>query len=290
MLICLLCLIALAGCDPALSEDVEQELKEEVTWKVANHYKNKFRNKTLEDLQGVFRASKPDRTKLKKRVHGRNLGSVPSTFDARSKWPQCIHSGRDQLSCGSCWAFGVTNHLSDRFCTMAGVDVVLSAQDLIECDHYDKCCNGGSPDNAYQFLAETGIVAESCKEYTQSCGTCNLVPSSCTHYKCEPDSGIWVETVADAKSEIYNNGPIMAIYSVYQDFLSYEGGVYYHRSGAFLGDHAVELLGWGRESGMNYWLVKNCWGDSWGDNGYFKIKMGDCGINDYMSTCTPQAP
>ena len=57
-------------------------------------------------------------------------------------------------------------------------------------------------------------------------------------------------------------------------------GVYQHKTGGFLGGHAVKILGWGTESGKDYWLVANSWNPSWGDKGFFKILRGhnECGI------------
>ena len=98
----------------------------------------------------------------------------------------------------------------------------------------------------------------------------------------------WAEGIPDAKQEIYNNGPIEGVFDVYDDFPYYESGVYYKTSTKYIGVHTVEILGWGKESGMDYWLCKNSWGTDWGDSGFFKIKMGDCGINDAMTTCQPQ--
>jgi cathepsin B len=51
------------------------------------------------------------------------------------------------------------------------------------------------------------------------------------------------------------------------------------------GGHAVKILGWGNEDNLDYWLVANSWGTSWGEAGYFKIKQGDCGINDAVFGC-----
>ena len=209
---------------------------------------------------------------------------LPINFDGRKLWGKCIHSGRDQKDCNGCWAFGITNHMSDRFCIW-GKDVVLSAQDLLECTPNNTCCTGGSASFGYEFLTKVGVVAESCKEFTGECGSCR--ESNCTRYKCQKDSLFWADTVQDAKREIFSNGPIEAVFDVYDDLAHYAGGVYYKTSEKLLGIHAVTILGWGVEDGKDYWLCKNSWGDTWGDNSFFKIKMGECGINDALTTCKP---
>jgi len=59
---------------------------------------------------------------------------------------------------------------------------------------------------------------------------------------------------------------------VYSDFMSYRGGVYVHTGGKLEGGHAVKIVGWGSEGGMDYWIVANSWGPLWGEEGYFRIK------------------
>jgi C1A family cysteine protease len=69
--------------------------------------------------------------------------ALPTNFDPRTeKFSKCIHPIRDQAQCGSCWAFGATEALSDRFC-IAGKDVILSPQDLVSCDGNNYGCDGG---------------------------------------------------------------------------------------------------------------------------------------------------
>jgi len=81
-------------------------------------------------------------------------------------------------------------------------------------------------------------------------------------------------------SDISTNGPIEAGFTVYEDFLTYQTGVYHHVTGSALGGHAIKILGYGTDSGVDYWLCANSWNETWGDNGYFKIKRGtnECGI------------
>jgi len=67
-------------------------------------------------------------------------------------------------------------------------------------------------------------------------------------------------------------------FTVYEDFMSYSSGIYEHVTGKELGGHAVKLLGWGVDDGVEYWLCANSWGPTWGMDGTFKIKVGECGI------------
>jgi cathepsin B len=78
-------------------------------------------------------------------------------------------------------------------------------------------------------------------------------------------------------------------FSVYEDFLHYSGGVYHHVTGAFVGGHAIKILGWGTDSasGLNYWLCANSWGTAWGEQGFFRIMQGELGIDSAVFACTP---
>eukprot|EP01012_Entosiphon_sulcatum_P067944 TRINITY_DN97856_c0_g1_i1.p1 TRINITY_DN97856_c0_g1~~TRINITY_DN97856_c0_g1_i1.p1 ORF type:complete len:112 (+),score=25.73 TRINITY_DN97856_c0_g1_i1:27-362(+) len=91
-----------------------------------------------------------------------------------------------------------------------------------------------------------------------------------------------VTGVENIQREIMTNGPVEVAFSVYQDFFSYKSGVYVHKSGGLAGGHAVKAVGWGTLNNVDYWLIANSWGPSWGENGFFMIKRGtdECGIED----------
>ncbi|MFN9906207.1 MAG: C1 family peptidase, partial [bacterium] len=102
------------------------------------------------------------------------VSALPTNFDPRTDatWKSCIHPIRDQQQCGSCWAFGATEALSDRFCIASNgaVDVVLSPQDMVSCDWWDMGCNGGILSFAWSYLSNTGVATDDCTPYTSGAG------------------------------------------------------------------------------------------------------------------------
>ncbi|EYC07386.1 hypothetical protein Y032_0070g408 [Ancylostoma ceylanicum] len=86
------------------------------------------------------------------------------------------------------------------------------------------------------------------------------------------------------RQEIYKNGPVVAVFKVYSDFVYYKKGIYVHTDGYWTGLHAVRVIGWGRENGTDYWLVANSYNTDWGEDGYFRILRGEnhCDFEDGM--------
>jgi len=228
--------------------------------------------------------------------------SIPASFDSRTEWPGCIGQILNQGECGSCWAFGTAETLSDRFCihSNGSIHVQLSELDLVACDTLDDGCNGGWPETAWQFAINSGLVIDACIPYNETIPTCppaqqpclNFVPtppcpkkcsngdnwSSVLHYAA--DGYAVGATVAQIQTEMMTKGPVQAVFSVYQDFLNYKSGVYKHLTGSYVGGHSVKIIGWGVLNSQPYWLVQNSWTATWGDQGYFMILRGvnECGI------------
>jgi len=255
-------------------------------------HENPFAEKSHEELSFLMCSHGTDDTNELWNVP--TVGAVPASSDARTQWGSCIHPIRDQASCGSCWAFAASETLSDRFCIASGgkTNVVLSPEDMVECDSSNMGCNGGNLALAWRYLTNTGIVTDTCLPYTSGKGKTVACPKKCsdseafTKYKCS-GAATKSTTVAQIKSDIYNNGPVETGFNVYADFMNYKSGVYHHVSGALEGGHAVKILGWGTEGGVAYWLCANSWNTSWGEKGFFRIKQGDCGIDAATFGCAP---
>ena len=72
-----------------------------------------------------------------------------------------------------------------------------------------------------------------------------------------------------------NYGPMSGRMMIYRDFLTYGGGIYQHLEGEFVSGHAIEIVGWGEENNIKYWIITNSWDEEWGENGYARIKFGE---------------
>jgi cathepsin B len=224
--------------------------------------------------------------------------ALPATFDARTQWPDCIGAIRDQGHCGSCWAFGAVEALSDRFCIQSKGQnkVILAAQDPTSCDASNEGCNGGFLAAVWKYMSSTGVVSEGCYPYemgtchhpgcselptpkcNKSCSIASLNFAADKHHAASAYS--IARNITAIAAEIMTNGPVEAAFTVYEDFNNYMSGVYHHVTGSAEGGHAIKIIGWGTESGTDYWLVANSWNTDWGDQGFFKIRRGtnECGI------------
>jgi cathepsin B len=286
------------------------------TWKASLEQGSNIKGASVGDVKSLL-GVRPGGPKLEeKTVFEIETSALPDTFDSRTNWPSCPTIGmvRDQSACGTCWAFGAAEAISDRYCTYkVNMNLSVAAGDIGFCCGF-SCgdgCDGGFPSSAWEYWVDYGVVNEDCYPYPfPSCdhhvpNSHNPCPSAeyptpdCPN-ACKNGKNWNKEKHFGAKSysvggeqnimkEIMANGPVETAFSVYQDFLTYKSGVYQRKSNTFLGGHAVKFLGWGVEGGVKYWLVANSWNPSWGDQGYFKIIRGknECGIE---SSCNAGVP
>jgi cathepsin B len=275
------------GKKPFLTEESLAMSASQATFETYSYEEHPFKDWTEEEVKGLMGAILPPLEKDYTLTVG-DLTGLPDNFDSREQWPECIHPVRNQGHCGSCWAFAASEVLSDRFCiaSKGQVNVVLSPEDLVECDKTDHGCQGGNPLFSWVYLKYYGIVTDECRPYTSADGKVEACQKDkCTgnvefkkyHAKTLPKM---LNTVEKIKQDLYANGPVETGFQVYEDFMNYKSGIYVHSTGKLLGGHAVKIVGWGKDEATNtdYWIVANSWGPEWGDKGFFKIKQGECGF------------
>ncbi|XP_031628230.1 cathepsin L1-like [Contarinia nasturtii] len=204
--------------------------------------------------------------------------TIPSSINWREKG--AVTNIKDQEDCGSCYAFAAIGALEGQYFLKTGQLVSLSEQNIVDCS-FNDACDGGLAYQAFQYIKENGgIDTEAFYPYTAEEGDCKYNPlnSSATvdGYVKIPEGD--ERKLAEAIATI---GPIAVdIDASDPTFQHYEGGIYQPKycdtSDEYL-HHAVLVIGYDQDS----YLVKNSWGTTWGENGYFRIarnKENQCGI------------
>jgi len=289
----LLLIISFTLAEQAITAEFIEQIKSSgATWEVASYEESIFKGWTIDEVKAMLGTTMDFNNPVTVDTESDADLSLPENFDWRDENRKCIHPILDQGKCGSCWAFAATEVLSDRFC-LKGRDIVLSPQDLVSCDPSNHGCQGGGDITPYMYMASSGVVSETCFPYASGDGQRRPCVSKCvrqgepfTKYYCD-GAPIIRATIERQKAELYQSGPVSTGFIVYKDFLTYKSGVYYATSKEKLGGHAVKVIGWGKQDGLNYWLCANSWSESWGDRGFFKIKMEDCNIMERGVSCTP---
>jgi len=205
---------------------------------------------------------------------------------------------KNQGQCGSCWAFSATEATETSTFFYNGTLPVLAPQQIVDCDTTDHGCNGGDTPTAYQYIMSAGgLESENAYPYTAHDGVCtfssnkvaaaisnyywgitpcNTIPTmACTN---QNETGLW---------SVVGNSP-QSICVDAEPWQLYTGGIMDTPACLYAYtdlDHCVHLTGYGSQAGTQYWLVKNSWGVTWGEQGYIRLVYGKnmCGVADEVT-------
>ena len=187
---------------------------------------------------------------------------------------------KNQGQCGSCWAFSATAATEAAWKIKGNSLLDLSEQALVDCSgsYGNYGCNGGWMDYAFQYNKDKGTALTSAYPYTAVTGTCQAYT---TQFK---GTGYFDVPVNDGTQ--LTNAVTSTVVSVAIDaygIMSYTSGIFNGPCGTSL-NHGVAAVGYGNQNGQLYWIVRNSWGTSWGEQGYFRMVRdlgagaGMCGI------------
>lgn len=262
-----------------------------------------YQNMTMAQLQqrAGARAGGFDIPSMAGPMNKINEQALPDSFDWRNVGGVSYVSPiRNQGSCGSCYAFASAGTYEARLRVLSNntrVDVI-STQAIVSCSPYSQGCDGGFPYLIGKYADDFGLVTEDCYPYEGRTTTCMPLKPSCPrlhatdyHYI----GGFYGACTEPAmRQELIMRGPIAVSFQVYDDFMQYKSGIYHHTAALSwnpweITNHVVVIVGYGSENGQAYWIVKNSWGASWGENGFFRIRRGndECSIESIAVAFTP---
>ncbi|XP_062378391.1 procathepsin L-like [Sardina pilchardus] len=212
---------------------------------------------------------------------------LPDAVDWREKG--CVTDVKDQGQCGSCWSFSTTGALESHSCIKHGSLPSLSEQQLVDCtrSYGNNGCHGGWMNPSFSYISDNGgLDTKDYYPYEAQDGTCHFDPSG-VGATCSGYVDVMPKGDESALQEVVANvGPVSVAVDA-TNFQNYQSGVFNDPScSSSQINHAVLVVGYGTEGGQDYWLVKNSWSTSWGEQGYIKMSRNQgnqCGIASYAS-------
>jgi len=243
---------------------------------------NAYSDMTSIEMKKKLNGYKPKSENTKRYVSPAHNFDLPASVDWRKQG--AVTGIKDQGVCGSCWAFSTTGSVEGAVALASGKLISLSEQQLMDCstDEGNESCEGGLMDYAFKWIIENhGICSEADYPYLEKdekCVTGCKSVSTITDYADIPSGN---ETAMGYAVAVQ---PLSIAIEADQDvFQNYKSGVLSSSECGTQLDHGVLIVGYGHDnvSGLDYWIVKNSWGVSWGLDGYVWLARGvnECGLD-----------
>jgi hypothetical protein len=207
------------------------------------------------------------------------LPKTVTNIDWRGKG--AVTKVKDQGACGGCWAFSAIAAVEGFQFLRSGKLIELSEQEVISCaTDGNKGCMGGTMTNAFGWIAKNGGVdseddypyASKFNEYF------NCSSTKAGKHVASFESYIRVTSYSeDALLAAVAQQPVSVAIAVGGSFANYKSGVFDDPKCGTALAHGVAVVGFGTETGVagkDYWLVKNSWSNTWGEEGYVRIARG----------------
>lgn len=236
------------------------------------------------------------------RVFNGDATDPPAAVDWRTpalnpKGVRAVTGVRNQAYCGGCYSFATVAAVEGVVAADEGVLNQLSDEQILDCDASNQGCGGGDPQLALEYVTQHPLASRADYPYTAALG--HAAPT-CKADGLAPGSGIqsflYVRPCDDrVLMQAVARGPVVVALDAYcNDFMAYASGVMTFSCAQPEEEgqeevtdamcerevnHAVAIVGYGTDerTGLDYWLIKNSWGTSWGEKGFGRIQRGKIG-------------
>jgi cathepsin L len=228
----------------------------------------KFADWTKEEFSNLLKkqaATKPELTEGNIFKADPNV-KLPDSVDWREKG--AVLGVRNQGDCGSCWSFSTTGCIEGQLILRMNKSVALSVQELVDCsqEYGNMGCEGGDQFISFQYIKSNGISSEEDYPYLGYLGVCQektfFIPTLGDLFRVSPDEDSLIQAIAEV-------GPIAASADAIP-WAFYGGGIFDDSTCTDEVNHAILAVGYAAD----YTIIKNSWGEDWGENGYIRLVRG----------------
>ncbi|KAM8972167.1 cathepsin L-like proteinase [Pelodytes ibericus] len=238
---------------------------------------NHYADLTFQDLAHKRIMSCPKRYGSKAETDEKKYFEVQGEIPEKVDWRDtgCVTPAKNEGSiCEASWAFALVGVLETRYCTKNNELHSFSEQQLLDCDSQNEQCCGGDTESAFKHVIDMGLMQSKDYEYTQTSFKClykndEAVRINITkYYRLRGDENIARVLAMD--------GPVAVSFQYSDDFLLYDGGIYSDEEDEDdkcnrMYSQSATVIGYGTDCEKDYWLIKNSWGNQWGENGYARV-------------------
>ncbi|OQR83431.1 cysteine protease family C01A, partial [Achlya hypogyna] len=187
---------------------------------------------------------------------------------------KCMSPVRNQGSCGSCWSFAAVGAVEAAHCLATGQLVDFSEQQLVSCaSSAGYGCQGGWPNKALDYIAQTGLCTESAFPYASGSSNQNGQCRDCQKTKVSVGKSVDISGESALQSALDKQPVTVVVEAGNNVWRNYKSGIVQSCPGA-QSDHAVIAVGYGTKNGVQHFKIKNSWGTGWGEQGYIYLQRG----------------
>ena len=233
---------------------------------------NNFSDLTRDELTKYTRGHKHGRLLHSARPMNLQTDATPLPTSIDWRTLNAVTPIKNQGDCGACWAFSTIVGLEGLYALKNGTLKTFSEQNLIDCSTNgpNTGCAGGDPEAGYDYIRMIGVEYDSDYPFIAADEKCHK-DLSLPRYQIKGYVQVTANDSDQLAAAVAKQPVSICIDGEDPDFLSYKGGIYTSSVCTTDLGHCLAIVGYGSENGVDYWIVKNSYGTSWGENGYVRM-------------------